>query len=91
MEASRGQARIVLGACAADQGHVLVSVDDDGPGIPESVRATIFKPFITTKQDGNGFGLAICKKIVEEHGGTLQAGPSALGGARFEIRLARKP
>lgn len=62
-------------------------VEDDGPGIPESLRADLFKPFHTTKAEGTGIGLALCKKVVEEHGGEITAGRSGLGGARFELRL----
>jgi len=82
------------------QGHVEVSVlveekafaiqiDDDGPGVPEGMRDSIFDPYVTTKADGTGLGLAIGKKIVVEHGGTIDAGPSPLGGARFRIRIPR--
>ena len=82
------------------QGHVEVSVlveekafviqvDDDGPGVPEGMRDSIFDPYVTTKSDGTGLGLAIGKKIVVEHGGTIDAGASPLGGARFRIRIPR--
>ncbi|MBI5362944.1 MAG: PAS domain S-box protein [Planctomycetes bacterium] len=91
IEAHLGHARIQLTLARSGEREVLLSIEDDGPGIPESIRATLFKPFVTTKKKGNGFGLAICKKIVEEHGGTIQVGASSLGGARFEIRLPVKP
>ncbi|AKU96873.1 Nitrogen regulation protein NtrY [Labilithrix luteola] len=80
-------------------GHVLVSaqveadgarieVDDDGPGIAESMRGRIFDPYFTTKADGTGLGLAIVKKVVVEHGGEIEATKSnRLGGARFVVHL----
>lgn len=80
-------------------GHVVVSaekdgdgarivVEDDGPGIADSVRGRIFDPYFTTKSDGTGLGLAIVKKVVVEHGGEIEATKShRLGGARFVVRL----
>jgi signal transduction histidine kinase len=69
----------------------VVSVEDDGPGVAESVRTTLFKPFTTTKATGTGLGLAFCKKIADEHGGELAVTRSPeLGGARFELRLPRQ-
>ena len=80
-------------------GHVVVSaeregdgarivVEDDGPGIADSVRGLIFDPYFTTKSDGTGLGLAIVKKVVVEHGGEIEATASRrLGGARFVLRL----
>jgi two-component system nitrogen regulation sensor histidine kinase NtrY len=79
-------------------GHVTVSarregdgaaiiVQDDGPGIPDEARARVFDPYFTTKVDGTGLGLAIVKKIVVEHGGHIDVGTSALGGAAFTIHL----
>jgi two-component system nitrogen regulation sensor histidine kinase NtrY len=53
------------------------------------MRESIFDPYVTTKSDGTGLGLAIGKKIVVEHGGAIDAGPSPLGGARFRIRIPR--
>ena len=50
--------------------HVCIHVDDDGPGIPEGDRSTIFDPFYTTKKHGTGLGLAVTRSIVEAHGGS---------------------
>ena len=86
-------------AAADVLGHVTVSaeregdgarivVEDDGPGIADSVRGRIFDPYFTTKTDGTGLGLAIVKKVVVEHGGEIEATASRrLGGARFVLRL----
>ncbi len=70
-----------------DNAHVRISIEDDGPGIAETVRATLFQPFVTTKSQGTGLGLPFCKKVIEQHGGTIAAGASALGGARFALEL----
>ena len=80
--------QIQLGARNADS-DVLLWVEDNGPGIPDSVLATVFKPFVSTKCNGTGLGLAIARKVVEAHGGTIEVRQSSLGGARFEIRLPR--
>lgn len=52
-------------------GRVRLSVADQGPGVPAEVRDRVFEPFVTTKQDGVGLGLALTKRIVEDHGGTI--------------------
>jgi PAS domain S-box-containing protein len=86
IEAKRSGVHVLLSAARSGTDSVVLSVEDDGPGIPEERRESIFKPFVTTKSGGTGLGLAICRKIVEEHGGTIHAEPSA-SGARFVIRL----
>ncbi len=55
----------------AGHGNVVVEVEDTGPGIPPDLRAQVFKPFFTTKREGNGLGLAISARIVAEHGGHI--------------------
>ncbi|HKO90797.1 MAG TPA: ATP-binding protein [Polyangiaceae bacterium] len=62
-------------------------VDDNGPGIPAELRPTIFDPYVTHTAGGTGLGLAIAKKIVVEHGGTIEVDSSPLGGARITITL----
>ena len=64
-----------------------LDVEDNGPGIPAELRETVFDPYVTTKGDGTGLGLSIVKKIVIEHGGTIRAGQSSMGGARLRVRL----
>ena len=65
----------------------VIDVDDNGPGIPPSLRDSVFDPYVTTKTEGTGLGLAIAKKIVVEHGGTIAADSNALGGARLRVCL----
>lgn len=69
---------------------VEVSVADAGPGVPPRERARIFDPYVQVearRAGGLGLGLAICKRIVEAHGGTIHAEERAGGGARFVFRL----
>ncbi len=68
---------------------VEIVVDDDGPGIPENIRARIFEPFFTTKQvgDGTGIGLAFCHRIVLSHGGQIGLHEGNGSGASVYIRL----
>jgi signal transduction histidine kinase len=91
---------ICLNACQAMDGHgrlsirtfeeegrVKVEIADDGPGIPPEVRPHLFKPFFTTKREGNGLGLAISARIVAEHGGHIGYRCPPEGGTVFEISL----
>lgn len=68
--------------------QVVVTVEDDGPGIPDSVRQYLFMPFFTTKSEGTGLGLSTSQRIVADHGGDIFVeNSSQYGGARFEVRL----
>ena len=68
---------------------VVLSVDDDGPGIPEERRAAIFDPFYTTKKqgEGSGLGLTVVLGLVRRMDAKLRVERSDLGGARFEVRF----
>jgi two-component system nitrogen regulation sensor histidine kinase NtrY len=70
-----------------DREFFVLDVEDSGHGIPEALRERMFDPYVTTKSEGTGLGLAIVKKIVMEHGGSIAALDSELGGARLRIRL----
>ncbi len=67
--------------------HVHIAIEDNGPGVPESLRNTLFQPYVTTKSRGTGLGLAFCKKVIDEHHGSIVVGVAATGGARFELTL----
>jgi len=60
---------------------------DNGPGFPEAILSQLFEPYVTTKPRGTGLGLAVVKKIVEEHGGILWAENGEQGGALITLRL----
>jgi CheY-like chemotaxis protein len=95
--ASRGQltigARRVAGATAGEPGLMRITVADDGPGVPDSVRPHLFEPFFTTKDvgDGTGLGLPVSYGIVTAHGGRLWFEPTRGGGATFIVELPAAP
>ncbi len=74
----------------AEGAHVVLEVEDTGPGIPAHVLDRIFDPFFTTKDEGGtGLGLAISRRIVEELGGTIAVESQPACGTRFRVRLPR--
>jgi nitrogen fixation/metabolism regulation signal transduction histidine kinase len=81
----------VVLAVARTPSGALLEVRDDGPGVPEPERARVFDAYFTTKSEGTGLGLAITKKIVLEHGGTIECAPAPEGGAAFRIHLPLHP
>ena len=84
--AGRHARRVLL--TAESQGRsILITVDDDGPGIPEDRRENVFRPFESDTAGGTGLGLTIARDIVRAHGGDIMLGNSPLGGLRAQIRL----
>jgi two-component system, LuxR family, sensor kinase FixL len=75
----------------ARDGVVQISVVDNGPGLPEEVRAKLFQPFVSTKKTGMGVGLSICHSIIAAHDGGLWAEPNPEGGTIFHISLPTTP
>ena len=77
---------------APDGGDVLVTVTDNGPGIPEADRARVFERFVraTDHGEGCGLGLAIVRDIVAQHGGTVDLQDARPHGLRVAIRLPRR-
>lgn len=83
-----GCGMIQMRAATTESGALLMEVEDNGPGIDDSIAATVFDPFFSTKgSGGTGLGLAVTQKIVHEHAGTITLGRGALGGAVFCILL----
>jgi len=66
--------------------QIVLAIDDSGEGPPESVRESLHEPFVTSKPEGIGLGLAVAQAVAEEHGGTL-AWERADGRTRFAISL----
>jgi len=71
----------------ASNNIVRIVVADNGPGIPMEEREKLFLPYYSTKQRGSGLGLAIVRRIVAEHGGSIEVGDNAPHGTRFTIEL----
>ncbi|MGZ8998829.1 MAG: sensor histidine kinase, partial [Allosphingosinicella sp.] len=72
-----------------DSQTVQVSVKDTGPGISEDIRERLFEAFASTKANGMGLGLSICRTIVEAHGGRIRASAAAGGGTEFLFTLVQ--
>jgi two-component system nitrogen regulation sensor histidine kinase NtrY len=65
----------------------VIDVEDNGPGIPETVRNRLFEPYFSTKQGGTGLGLSIVKRIIADHSGFIRVHSQPGGGAKFTIEL----
>ncbi|HYF07898.1 MAG TPA: sensor histidine kinase, partial [Acetobacteraceae bacterium] len=89
--ARRHARRIALAVTAVPRGEsglwAQVTVDDDGPGIPEETREEAFKPFASFSSGGTGLGLAIARDIARAHGGDVVLESSPMGGLRARVRL----
>ena len=79
--------RVTIATEAAADGTVELSLADRGTGIPPEEMQHIFEPFFTSKADGLGLGLSICRSIVTAHEGRLWADNNGDGGATFHLRL----
>ena len=80
--------KVVVESRETENGRVEIRVNDNGPGIPEEIRSTIFEPFVTRgKKRGTGLGMAIVKSTVETHGGTISFETEDGRGTTFIIRL----
>jgi signal transduction histidine kinase len=83
----RTDARIAVRTVQTD-GHAVIEVEDNGPGVPADQREKIFEPFVSTKgASGNGLGLWISAEIARRHGGSLTVHPANGGGALFRLAL----
>lgn len=85
-QGGRGELRVTVRPW---QDGAEVRIADKGPGIRASDRERIFQPYITTKKDGTGLGLALVRQTIEAHGGTVVAEENGGGGAVFVFRLPR--
>ncbi len=93
--AEGGCVRVTLeNGAGKDSGRTLLSVEDDGPGVPADLREKIFQPFFTTRSGGTGLGLAIVARRAEEAGGSVEfssARDADPPGARFVVRFRAAP
>ena len=88
LESMPGGGRLRLEAAADESKHAIqVSVRDEGSGIPDEILRRLFEPFATSKDRGTGLGLAVSRRIVTDHQGTIQAASDAAGGAVFKVVL----
>jgi signal transduction histidine kinase len=87
----RAERRLLVRTRAADGAHVKAEFEDNGVGIAADMMDRLFEPFVTTKPDGLGMGLAICRTIVDHHGGGLRAANNPAGGATFTLTLPTSP
>ena len=89
-QAMEGQGKLVVRTLARASGRspvVEIHVIDNGPGIPEKIRANLFVPFVTTKERGTGLGLAISQRIVSAASGVIEARSTPGRGTTFVVRL----
>lgn len=90
IQASRGRTagpKLVRLKTRPDGDRVLLIVEDNGPGFPDTAIHRLFEPYFTTKSDGLGLGLSITRSIVDSHGGAIHAANRPTGGARFSVVL----
>lgn len=91
MEAMSGSPvrQLVISSRIQDRQFVRVSVEDSGPGVPKAIAENLFRAFVSTKAQGMGLGLSICRTIIEANGGRIWLEPRSGGGSIFHFTLAR--
>ena len=82
-----GPRELLIRSSQSKKDHVIVAVRDSGVGIDPDNEEKLFNPFFTTKPDGTGMGLSICRSIIERHGGQIWASSHAERGATFQFSL----
>ncbi|MEX8493457.1 sensor histidine kinase [Sphaerotilus sp.] len=88
-ELAQGGGELRISATVTGAHHLRIDIDDNGPGLRGHTIETLCAPFYSTKADGMGMGLAICRSVIEAHHGAMDASASPLGGARFSFTLQR--
>jgi two-component system sensor kinase FixL len=82
---------LTITSAGHSEDKIRITVADTGSGIAPDIRERLFQPFVTTKGDGMGVGLSICRSIVETHGGRLWVEDNPGGGSQFHFTLMRPP
>ena len=86
-----GKGKVFVELRRAD-GHSILRLSDDGPGVPERARANLFQPFVgSARRGGTGLGLAIARELAQGHGGDLTLVETGPGGSVFDLTLAGVP
>jgi C4-dicarboxylate-specific signal transduction histidine kinase len=85
--AGSAQCELIVSTTSLDEETIEVAIADRGPGLSAEVASHLFEPFISTKRDGMGLGLSICRSIVEAHGGRIRYEPNFGGGTIFRFTL----
>jgi PAS domain S-box-containing protein len=78
---------LAVSSALTETGSVLIAVEDSGPGLDPAIAQHIFEPFVTTKPEGLGMGLSICRSIIDAHGGRLWVSPGVTHGTLFRFTL----
>ena len=86
-EVSEWRREVLITSGKTGSGEVLVAVRDSGPGLAPAALDQVFEAFHTTKPNGLGLGLSICRSIIEAHGGRLWASTNSPRGAVFQFTL----
>jgi signal transduction histidine kinase len=86
-----GSRELLISTSRDTSNSVLVSLQDCGPGLDPNAVDRLFQAFYTTKAEGMGMGLAICRSIIEAHGGRMWAGANEPRGAVFQFNLPLEP
>jgi signal transduction histidine kinase len=88
LEASPPKGQVLVGTLP-DTERMILHIDDHGPGLP-AAPTDIFAPFYTSKKNGTGLGLTVCRKIIEAHGGSVSLEDRPGGGCRATVSLPRR-
>jgi PAS domain S-box-containing protein len=87
MSETAGSRILTIRSLQKSRDEALISIEDQGPGVPENISERIFEPFFTTRPNGTGMGLAICRSIIEMHDGRIWVENGPDGGAIFQFTV----
>jgi two-component system, LuxR family, sensor kinase FixL len=87
----RDDRTVRVSAAPAGEGMIELRVEDNGPGLSQEIATRLFQPFVTSKRDGMGVGLSLCREIVESHGGNMWVDAGYDRGAAFCFTVLAEP